>query len=532
MKASLFRRAAFAACALALGAAQAAFGADSYASNFSEGTQGWHGRGKESVSVDATKSHGGSASLKVSGRSATWNGPQHALAEPISPGSSYHVSAWIMYDQGPASLSFSASVELGWADTAVSHQYKNVASIKAAKGAWTKVEYDYLVPSDKNLAVADLYFETAYKSDSSATSDDLVDFYLSDVVVAKLDASQKAAAQEDIPSLGDALSDYFPVGAAVSPDLIDRANPHYRLLQRQYSALVAGNAMKPDALQPREGEFHFEGADRIVTFASMTGKTMRGHTLVWHNQTPAWFFQDPNDPAAPASPELLMKRLDSHIANVAGHFAGDVAAWDVVNEVLNEDGTLRASKWLNIAGPGYIERAFRDARAADPDAELFINDYNLESSQAKREGMYALVKDLRERGAPVDGVGLQMHISMYDPPVAEIRETIEKFASLGVKVEVTELDVSIYRGDEASSIAVTPALLRAQADRYAELFDLFKAEAKKGNLDMVVLWGCADDDSWLDDFPVAGRQNAALLFDRKLQAKPAYWAIVDPSKLK
>jgi endo-1,4-beta-xylanase len=503
--------------------------------DFEDGTtQGWHNRGDRDtavLAVDATRHHEGAASLRISSRSATWNGPQRALAPTLAIGETYHVSAWIYYDEGPARASFTASVELGWSDPAIEHQYKNVATVKAAKGAWTRIEFDYLVPSDAKLALAELYFETTWKPEASATPDDFVPFNIDDIAVAKVDSSMKVAAQEDIPSLYEALSAYFPVGTAVSPELLDRANPHYRLLQRQYSALVAGNAMKPESLQPKEGEFRFDDADRIALFASRTGKLLRGHTLVWHQQTPPWFFADPADPSKPASRELLLSRLDAHVKAVVEHFKGDVYAWDVVNEVLAEDGRLRGgaelSKWGQIAGPDYIERAFRDARAADPKALLFINDYNLESSAAKREGMYALVKGLRARGVPVDGVGLQMHVSLYGPSVDEIRKTIELFASLGVKVEVTELDVSLYRGEEPA-VPATDALLRDQGARYGELFALFKDEAKKGRLDMVVLWGSADDDTWLDNFPVAGRPNAPLLFDRKLQAKPAFWAIVGP----
>jgi endo-1,4-beta-xylanase len=218
-----------------------------------------------------------------------------------------------------------------------------------------------------------------------------------------------------------------------------------------------------------------------------------------------------------------------HIQTVVGHFRGRVAAWDVVNEALSDDGELRSaaegSKWLEIIGPDYIDKAFEYAREADPAALLVINDYNLESSALKREAMYALAKGLLARGAPVDAVGLQMHVSIASPSIGDIRRAIERYASLGLKVQVTELDVSIYQGSEDAK-SVTAELLDRQARRYGELFGLFKEEADAGRLDMVMLWGVSDDASWLDSFPVPGRADAPLLFDRRQLAKPAFWAIV------
>jgi endo-1,4-beta-xylanase len=337
------------------------------------------------------------------------------------------------------------------------------------------------------------------------------------------------AAQEGIPSLARSLAGYFAVGAAVQPGFVEASDRHYGLLTGQFSAVVAENAMKPEALQPLEGIFRFRDADKIARFAESEGMALRGHTLVWHRQTPLWFFLDPDDPRKPASRELLLSRMRVHIQTVVGHFRGRVAAWDVVNEVLSDDGALRSaaegSKWLEIIGPDYIDKAFEYAREADPAALLVINDYNLESSASKREAMYALVKGLLARGAPVGAVGLQMHVSIASPSIGDIRRAIERFASLGLKVQVTELDVSIYQGSEGAK-PVTAELLDRQARRYAELFGLFKEEAAAGRLDMVMLWGVSDDASWLDSFPVPGRANAPLLFDRRQLPKPAFWAIV------
>jgi endo-1,4-beta-xylanase len=337
------------------------------------------------------------------------------------------------------------------------------------------------------------------------------------------------SAQEGIPSLAKSLAGYFALGAAVPPGFVDAADLHSRLLAGQFNAIVAENCMKPEALQPSEGVFRFRDGDKIARFALRNGMALRGHTLVWHQQTPLWFFSDPDKPSMPATREILLARMRTHIQTVVGHYRGRVAAWDVVNEVLSDDGSLRSaaegSKWLGIIGPDYIDKAFQYAREVDPSALLVINDYNLESSGAKREAMYELVKGMLARGIPVGAVGLQMHVSIYSPSIVDIQRAIERFASLGVKVQVTEMDVSIYRGSEAQK-PLTPELLAQQARRYGELFGLFKEEAAAERLDMVMLWGVSDDASWLDSFPVPGRANAPLLFDRQQLAKPAFWAVL------
>jgi endo-1,4-beta-xylanase len=336
-------------------------------------------------------------------------------------------------------------------------------------------------------------------------------------------------AQEALPSLKKAFAPFFAIGVAVQPSFLDAINPRSTLIASQFSALVAENCMKPEALQPSEGTFRFKDADKLALFARKNGMALRGHTLVWHQQTPLWFFSDPDQPSKDASRDLLLERMKVHIQTVVAHFRGKVRAWDVVNEALSDSSGLRTgtehSKWYEILGPEYIDRAFEYAHEADPEALLVINDYNLESSPVKREAMYDLVHGMLSRGVPVGAIGLQMHVSLYSPSVESVRQAIERFASLGVKVQVTELDVSLYSGSEAAK-PIDDALLRKQADRYGELFSLFKEEAAKGNLDMVMLWGLSDDQSWLNNFPVAGRTNAPLLFDQELAPKQAFWTII------
>lgn len=503
----------------------------------SQDLSGWKARGGTEKLQIVADAHAGTGSLSISQRTTTWQGPLRPLDSSLNLGSTYRISAWVKYAKGPASRTLNLSAELAFQDPAAAHQYKNLASVTVARGEWGKVEADYTVPVDKTLASIDLYFETPYKSDSQVTAEDTIAFQIDDVIVERLGASEKLAAQEDIPRLRDVLAGELLVGTAISPEQLLPTDPHFRLLTKHFGAIVAGNEMKPEALQPREGVFSFDQADRLVAYADLTGTVVRGHTLLWHNQTPAWFFTDPKSPNKPASKELLLERLKTHVTTVVSHYKGQIYAWDVVNEVLS-DGRgdaqgLRTgaenSQWYALAGADYLDVAFRAARAADPDALLTINDYNLESSPAKREAMYELVKSMKARGVPVDVVGLQGHISLYGPSVDDFRTAIRRFASLGVKVQVTELDMSIYSGGAEGKKEPTKEILDRQARRYAELFQMFREEAKAGRLDMVMFWGPSDDSTWLDNFPVPGRPDAPLLFNRKLQAKPAFWAIVDPT---
>nr|6FHE_A Chain A, Synthetic construct [synthetic construct] len=333
--------------------------------------------------------------------------------------------------------------------------------------------------------------------------------------------------QNDIPDLYSVFKDYFPIGVAVDPSRLNDTDPHAQLTAKHFNMLTAENAMKPESLEPEEGRYNFEDADRIVAFAEKHGMKMRGHTLVWHQQVPDWFFLDENgnpmvDETDPknreANREELRQRMENHIKTVAGRYKGKIYAWDVVNEVFNDDGTLRNSAWYQIIGPDYIEEALRAAHEADPNAKLFINDYNIENwSHAKTQAMYNMVRDFKERGVPVDGVGMQGHISLYYPSLEEIEKALKAFAALGVEIMITELDVNT-QGD------VSPDALQEQAERMRDLFELFKKHSDK--ITGVTFWGVADDQSWKNNFPVPGRTNAPLLFDRNYQPKPAFWAIV------
>lgn len=498
-----------------------------YEEDFEGDTAAWGPRGNIKAAVSAETAQKGKQSFAVSGRTSTWNGPIIDMTGTFKSGKTYKISLYVYFNEGPDAQPFNMSVQR---DLSGGASYSNVASMNVPKGKWTKIEAEYSVPGDEPSAPIFLYVETPYKNDDQATANDLVPFSIDNIRISTLGAAAAASIQQDIPSLQSFYPD-LPIGAAVRPSFLSSDNIHSGLV-RHFGVLVYENEMKMDAMQPTEGKFNFVNADRLVEYAAANGKILRGHTLLWHSQVPAWFFQDPADPSKNCSKELLLKRIDTHVTTIVSRYKGKINSWDVVNEVIGDNGKMRDSKYYQIVGSDeYIAAAFRAARKADPDAVLIINDYGIDAAGGKQDIMYNLVKKLRAEGVPIDGVGLQGHISVDYPDVKDIKATIERFAALGLRVQVTELDMSIYKTDTEPKKIPTNEDLLDQAYKYRDLFAMFQEQARKGNLDMAVLWGLSDDETWLNDFPVAGRGNYPLFFGKNLEAKPAYWAIVDPSKL-
>jgi endo-1,4-beta-xylanase len=345
--------------------------------------------------------------------------------------------------------------------------------------------------------------------------------------------------EHDLPSLKDVYADDFPIGAAIEPN--QTTGLVAELLKKHVNLIVAENAMKPASIQPSEGRFNWTGADRIVQFARENGMQLRFHTLVWHNQVPNWFFLDASgkpmvDETDPEKREqnkrLLLQRLETHVKTVVERYKDDIKSWDVVNEVIepaDPDG-MRNSLWYQIAGIDYIETAFRAAReAGGPDIRLYINDYSTDDPK-KRDRLYELVKELLDRGVPIDGVGHQTHISVAWPPVEQIIESMRKFAELGLDNIVTELDMSLYAWNDRRDYGddIPEEVLRKQAEKYRDLFEAFREN--KDMLSEVTFWGISDNHTWLSSFPIV-RTEAPLLFDKNFHAKPAFWGVVDPSKL-
>jgi len=311
--------------------------------------------------------------------------------------------------------------------------------------------------------------------------------------------------------------------------------PDYKLAANQFNLVVAENECKMGSIYHLgpDGKpvFDFKMADRLRDFAKANGQDMRWHTLVWHNQSPDWIFKD--EKGDKVSREVLEERLKNYIFTVGDRYQNDICSVDVVNECISDknyilrDGADR-SQWFDILGPDYVDKAFFWAKEAFPKSSLVINDYNLEIVPGKRQGMYDLVKRMKERGVPVDTVGLQMHINIENPPVSEIEKTIELYGSLGLNVIVTEMEISVYTDKEQNNgkfderREYTPELFEQQAERYAQIFECFKKEAKAGILKDVVLWGITDRMSWKNNFPVPGRTDVPLLFDGEGKPKAAF----------
>jgi endo-1,4-beta-xylanase len=336
--------------------------------------------------------------------------------------------------------------------------------------------------------------------------------------------------QTQIPSLRDSLSPYFPIGAAIRP--ADISGPASELLKRHFNSITAENAMKWASLEPVEGHFDFSAADALVTFAKTNNMRVRGHNLVWHKQVPAWVFKDENGADLPPTAEskaLVLQRLEKHVREVVTHFKGQVYAWDVVNEPIDPtqpDG-FRRSRWFELTGSDYIDTAFRVAHEVDPDAKLYVNEYDT-TQPIKRAFLFNLLRDLRRRGIPIHGVGHQMHSNVTVPTAQAIGETIRMFSTLAVDNQITELDMSLFTDPQQHKLGLLKPLLIRQGYRYRDFFRVFRE--LKGQISSVTFWGIADNHTWLSNHPIP-REDFPLLFDRNLEAKYAYWGIVDPARL-
>jgi endo-1,4-beta-xylanase len=356
---------------------------------------------------------------------------------------------------------------------------------------------------------------------------------------AEVPGAAAPAAEVAGPSLAQKYADQFLIGAAVDTGGLQT---HAPLLAQHFNSLTAENEMKFESIEPTEGAFDYRAGDQLVAFAREHGMKMRGHTLVWHRQTPDWVFVDAA--GAPASRELLLARLKKHIDNVVGHYKGSLYAWDVVNEAILDNGKVRTNqeaepdqrtRWHGILGVDYIAEAFRYAHAADPDAKLFYNDYRLYVPE-KRQGVYEMLKGMLASGVPVHGVGIQAHLAIapsadaqnhgFHQTVEQEEAAIELFASLGLDVQITELDLSVYvpgvkyTPDQFYTLETfTDEVKAKQAERYAAFFQLFRKHADV--ISGVTFWGVADDNTWLSEF-ASGRKDFPLLFDVNHAPKPAF----------
>ena len=349
-----------------------------------------------------------------------------------------------------------------------------------------------------------------------------------------------AASAQAPTTLKQAYHGDFYIGAAINAAQIAGQDARCdALITTQFDSISPENALKWESVHPQPGKYDFTLADQYVAFGQQHHMWIVGHNLVWHNQVPAWVFRD--DRGNLLTRDALLARMRDHIHTVVGRYKGRIQSWDVVNEALNEDGTLRQSLWYKIIGPDYIAKAFEYAHEADPQAQLTYNDYNLEN-EPKREGAVALVKKLKADGVPIDCVGIQDHDNLTWPTTQQEDAAISAFAQLGVKVAISELDIDVLppamhepTAEVSVNIAQKPRLnpwpnglpdsvQQELARRYADLFGVFVRH--HADIGRVTFWGVTDADSWKNDWPVRGRTDYPLLFDRRGQPKPAFYAVI------
>ncbi|MFN4364905.1 endo-1,4-beta-xylanase [Chryseobacterium hispalense] len=358
-------------------------------------------------------------------------------------------------------------------------------------------------------------------------------------------AVSNAAAQKTENSLKKAFKDKFYIGTAMSlPQINGTDVKSDQIITSQFSSIVAENCMKSMFLQPQEGKFFFDDADRFVAFGEKNNMFIIGHTLIWHSQLPKWFFVDKD--GKDVSPEVLKQRMKNHITTVVSRYKGRVKGWDVVNEAIMEDGTYRKSKFYEILGEEFIPLAFQYAQEADPNAELYYNDYN-EWFPEKVKTVINIVKNMKSRGIRVDGVGMQTHVGLDTPKLAEYEKAIVDYASAGVKVNVTEMEISALPSPWGTSANVSDTVeyqakmnpytkglpqnvQKEWESRYLDFFRLFIKHQDK--IRRVTMWGVTDNQSWKNDFPIKGRTDYPLLFDRNFKAKPIVDKIIQLTKEK
>jgi endo-1,4-beta-xylanase len=359
-------------------------------------------------------------------------------------------------------------------------------------------------------------------------------------IVSGLIAVTLAATAQVPTSLKEASKGDFVVGVAINEaQITGRDTRGDALIEAQFNSISPENVLKWEVVHPQPKKYDFDLADQYVAFGQKHHMFIVGHNLVWHNQVPDWVFRD--DLGNLLGRDALLKRMRDHIHTVVGRYKGRIQSWDVVNEALDEDGTLRPSPWLKIIGEDYIEKAFEYAHEADPQAQLNYNDYNLENA-AKRNGAVALVKKLQGKGVPIACVGLQGHDNLTWPTLEQEDETIAAFSALGIKVAITELDINVLpapkqepTADVSLKIDQNPALnpyakglpdsvQQQLAQRYADLFGVFLKH--RNAVERVTFWGVSDGDSWLNNWPVRGRTSYPLLFDRDGKTKLAYEAVI------
>jgi len=516
---------------------------EGFTEDFENGVNDWSGRGDAKCEISAGNGHNDSDCLYTYNRQQLWNAPAANKTLVLNAGNYYRFSGWVMYKgeyksssetiEYPQSQKFSLYLQY---QKDGKENYYEVASSTANIGEWTYIEGEYTLPETaSNFSV---YFQTGYKPDASVQTVDLMDFYLDDVAAERL---PDPAIEEDIPSLKDIYSDYFKLGcAATATELQTKATQD--LIKKHYNSLTLGNELKPDSTlnlkntlaylaetgDDTNPQITLDNAATLLSFAEENSIPVRGHVFVWHSQTPDWFFKENFDAEADwVTPEKMNKRLENYMKNVVNAVTTqypdlEIYAWDIVNEAFKDAGGMRdagsnntvngQSAWMSVYGDdSFIDKAFELAREIMPaGCKLFYNDYN-EYIETKRDDIYEKCKELAAKGL-IDGVGMQSHIKMSSPTISLYEEAIRKYDSLGLEVQITELDIDQKSNSDEDQLDL--------AKRYNEVFKLYKSLKDEGvNITAVVIWGITDSTSWIGGYP--------LLFAKDYSAKPAFYAVAD-----
>ncbi len=345
--------------------------------------------------------------------------------------------------------------------------------------------------------------------------------------------------QKETASLKDAYKNDFYIGTALSANQIEVKNAKEdSLIRKEFNAITAENIMKSMYTHPQKDKYDFTLSDKFVAYGEKNKIFIHGHTLIWHSQLAPWMEKI-------ADSTEMKAFMKDHITTIVSKYKGRINSWDVVNEALNDDGTLRQSIFLKTLGEKYLVDAFKLAEKADPKVELYYNDYNIEEP-AKRAGAIALIKKIKAAGGKVDGVGIQGHWRLQSPSIEEIEKSILEYSALGIKVAFTELDITVlpnpwdlkgaeisqkFEGSEKMNPypkALPDSIQNQLAERYASIFKLFLKH--KDKISRVTFWGVHDGQSWLNDWPIKGRTNYPLPFDAALGHKKAYDSILKLKK--
>jgi endo-1,4-beta-xylanase len=482
---------------------------DGLSTGFESGTaEGWKPRiGNETLTPTTADAHSGNFSLLTTGRTAAFQGPSYDVTNVLFNGSTYTVSLWAKLAPGEASNSLRVSVQ------------RDAGSITDFHTVVNNTTATYPV------ALANTKLTLYVESNSGAPS-----FYIDDV---QINYVPPQTIETGIPSLWQTQSPYFKMGTLAFAAGI--TGVHAQLVAKHFNSITSENDMKWQPTEPTLGTFTFTNADAQVSFAQSNNIMVRGHNLVWHQQLPAYVFQDANGNAltpSPASHDLVLQHEVEHITGVLNHFAPNVGAfyaWDVVNEAIDpsQPNCLRVSPWSQLTGTDFIDTAFLTARQLlPPSVKLYYNDYST-TDPGKLACIIQLVAGMKSRGVPIDGIGHQMHINLNYPGTAAVTNAITQIANQfpGIDQQITEMDISV--GTSYTSYSQIPAsVLAQQGYEYRNYFNTFRL--LQGLISSVTFWGQADDHTWLDTGSVV---DAPLLFDQSLHAKPAYWGIVDQTQL-